>query len=76
MSESGDRNNRNAENDELVDVSPLFEKAQQMIPLPPEWINFEHPDFPEYFYIGILDEQGNPKTWWQRLPESIRHKYL
>ncbi|MEH1905843.1 MAG: hypothetical protein V7L04_31810 [Nostoc sp.] len=57
------------------DESKLFESIDKYLPPPPEWINFEHPDFPKYFSIAILDEDGRTKTWWQRIPEHLRSKF-
>ncbi|MEH2145308.1 hypothetical protein [Nostoc sp.] len=61
---------------QMPDVSGLFEEeVEKYLPPPPEWINFEHPDFPEYFYIAVLDEDGEIRTWWQRIPEHLRKKF-
>ncbi|MDZ8096398.1 MAG: hypothetical protein RMZ42_31345 [Nostoc sp. DedQUE05] len=63
------------EPEQLIDAGELFETAKKHLPPPPEWINFQHPDFPKYFYIGILDENGEIKTWWQRVPEHLRTEF-
>ncbi|MBH8578357.1 hypothetical protein I8752_36550 [Nostocaceae cyanobacterium CENA369] len=55
--------------EQLPDASGFFDDH---LPKPPEWINFQHPDFPKYFYIAIIDKNGQIKTWWQRLPEHLR----
>ena len=60
---------------QMPDASGLFEEIEKNLPPPPEWINFEHPDFPKYFYIAMLDENGGVKTWWQRIPEHLRSKF-
>lgn len=57
------------------DERKLFEDIEKYLPPPPEWINFEHPNFPKYFYIAILDENGETKTWWQRIPEHLCKKF-
>lgn len=51
----------------------LFDKVDEFLQ-PPEWINFEHPEFPKYFQISVLDEKGNVTAWWQRLPDTKRRK--
>ncbi|MBH8576998.1 hypothetical protein I8752_29255 [Nostocaceae cyanobacterium CENA369] len=50
----------------------LPDAAEEYQPKPPDWINFQHPGFPKYFYIAIIDENGQVKSWWQRLPEHLR----
>lgn len=52
--------------------SPFSKAVKQLEP--PEWINFNHQEFPQYFQICILDEQGTVTSWWQRLPEHLRQK--
>ncbi|MEH2392592.1 MAG: hypothetical protein V7K21_13380 [Nostoc sp.] len=60
---------------QMPDKSELFPDINKYLPPPPEWINFEHPDFPKYFYIAILDENGEIKTWWQRIPQHLCSKF-
>ncbi|MEH1795858.1 MULTISPECIES: hypothetical protein [unclassified Nostoc] len=60
-----------AEDDSVVDASGLFEEAEKNL-APPPWIDFNHPDFPEYFQILALDDEGKVKAWWQRVPEHLR----
>ncbi|MBH8577956.1 hypothetical protein I8752_34350 [Nostocaceae cyanobacterium CENA369] len=57
--------------EQLPDASGLFEMAEEYLK-PPDWINFQHPGFPQYYYIAIIDENGQIKCWWQRLPEHLR----
>lgn len=51
----------------------LAEECQEFIE-PPAWLNFDHPEFPRYFQISVLDEKGNVTAWWQRLPDAKRRK--
>ncbi|MEH2119016.1 hypothetical protein [Nostoc sp.] len=60
---------------QIPDNSELFPGIDKYLPPLPEWINVEHPDFPQYFHIAILDENGETKTWWQRIPEHLRSKF-
>ena len=54
---------------QMTDASELFETTVQKL-IPPEWIDFNHPDFPKYFKIAILDENGEIKSWWERTPNT------
>ncbi|MEH1940085.1 MAG: hypothetical protein V7L01_07700 [Nostoc sp.] len=60
-----------ADDDNVVDASGLFDNIEKHL-APPPWIDFNHPDFPEYFQIVVLDEEGKVKTWWQRVPPNLR----
>ncbi|MDZ7956537.1 MAG: hypothetical protein RMY34_01285 [Aulosira sp. DedQUE10] len=60
--------------DDQDDDNTLFSDVLKHLE-PPKWIDFSHPEFPEYFQICILDEQGRVKSWWQRLPEHLRSKF-
>ena len=45
-------------------------------PEPPKWINFEHPEFPRYFSIVVLNADGSSKYWWQRLPKELHTEVI
>lgn len=62
--------------DTQTSADGFFEEVERLFPNdPPPWVDFEHPDFPKYFQIVVLDDQGEPKTWWQRLPEHLRSRF-
>ncbi|MEH2065126.1 MAG: hypothetical protein V7K50_23180 [Nostoc sp.] len=45
-----------------------LEAIEKTTPEMPAWINVDHPEFPRYFIISLLDKKGEVTHWWQSLP--------